>query len=57
MFPAVNLTDNTPRHYKIHFLLLAMCMVAMAIKAMHKNCSRIFEYDSNPQSQLFKMYE
>lgn len=57
MFPTVNLTDNTPRHYKIHTILLAMCMVAMVVKAMHKNCSRIFEHDSNPQSQLFKMYE
>lgn len=57
MFPTVNLTDNTPRHYKIHAILLAMCMVAKTIKATHKNCSRIFEHDSNPQSQLFKMYE
>jgi len=57
MFPTVNLTDKTPRHYKIHSILLATCMVAKIIKAMHKNCSRIFENDSNPQSQLFKMYE
>jgi hypothetical protein len=53
LFPAADLTENSQRYYEIHSVLLPICTVAKAVKAMCKNCSRISGYDSNPCSQPF----
>lgn len=41
LLPAVDLTDNTQRYYKIHFVLSPVCTVATVVKAMLKSCNKM----------------
>jgi hypothetical protein len=38
-----DLRQNTERYYKIHFVLLPICTVATAVKAIRKYCSSVLD--------------
>jgi hypothetical protein len=51
-----DLIQNIQGHHEIYPLLLPICTVATAVKAMCKCCGRIFVCDSNPPPQSFFNY-
>jgi len=51
LFPTVDLIERTQR-YEIYSLLLSVCMVAMAFKAVFKVFERVCGYDVNCHSQM-----
>jgi hypothetical protein len=42
LFPTPDETGNTQRYYGIHSVLLPVCTVAAAVKAMCKCCGTVF---------------
>jgi hypothetical protein len=51
LFPTVDLTERTQR-YEIFSLLLSVCMVAIAFKAVFKGFGRVCGYDVNCHSHM-----
>jgi hypothetical protein len=52
----VDLIENTQICYETDSVLLAICMVAVAVKVMFKYCSRFFGCKSNPIPSPFFIY-
>jgi hypothetical protein len=49
--------EKTPyRWFEIHSVLLPICTVATAVRAMCNCCGRDFRCDSNPHAQYFKLH-
>jgi hypothetical protein len=48
LFPTMHLLENTQRYHETHSVLLLISTTVMAVKAVCKDCNRVFGCDSNP---------